>query len=121
MKTAGTFDNKLMLINSTSNVTATVTGDAVDFNGPDTCEINIRVIVPEATGTTPSMTIAYQESADGSSDWSTVYTFPAITAAGEYSKKIRANKRYRRAVATVTGTSPNFGFVMAGASTGGVL
>lgn len=121
MKTAGTFDAELMLINSTANVTATVNGAAVDFNGPDTSELNIRVIVPQASGTNPKLTIAYQESDDGTTNWVTVYTFPQIAAAGEYNHKCRAGKRYRRAVATVAGTSPNFGFLMVGASTGGVL
>ena len=120
MKTAGTFDNKLMLVDSTANVTATVTGAAVDFNGPDMDEINIRIVVPSASGTSPKIVAAIQESANGSSDWKTIYTFPDITAAGEYSKKMRGTLRYRRAVLTVTGTSPNFGFVKVGASTGGV-
>lgn len=120
MKTAGAFDHNLMLIDSTANLTATTTGAAVDFNGPDTMEINIRAIVPQVEGTNAKLTIAYQESADGSTNWSTVYTFPEISEAGEYNKKIRAQKRYRRAVATVSGTSPNFGFVLVGASVGGV-
>ena len=120
MKTAGTFDDKLMLIDSTANVTSTVTGTAVDFNGPDMEELNIRVIAPSASGTTPKMIVGIQESDDGSNNWKTIYTFPDITAAGESSKKIRGTKRYRRAVLTVSGTSPNFGFVKVGVSTGGV-
>ena len=110
-----------MLIKSTSNVTATVTGSAVDFNGPDMDELNIRVVVPSVSGTSPELDIEIQESADGSNDWVTIYTFPTISAAGEFNKKVRGTKRYRRAKATVDGTSPNFGFVLVGASTGGVL
>lgn len=121
MKTAGTYDHKLMLIDSTADVTASVTGSAVDFNGADMDELNIRVIVPSAAGTNPVLKVEYQESEDGSDNWTTVYTFPEIKAAGEYSKKIRAKERYRRINATVSGTGANFGKVLAGASTGGVL
>ena len=35
MKTAGTFDNKLILLEPTSNLTSTTTGSAVDLNGDD--------------------------------------------------------------------------------------
>lgn len=120
MKTAGTFDEKLMLVDSSANVTSTVTGSAVDFNGPDMDELNIRIIVPSVSGTTPKIVAKIQESANGSDGWKDIYTFPDITAAGEYSKKMRGTLRYRRAVLTVSGTSPNFGFVKVGASTGGV-
>ena len=120
MKTGGGFDNNLMLINSTSKVTSTVTGDAVDFNGPDLYEINIRAVVPLADGTSPKMVLKIQES-DDKSNWDDLYVFPDIEAVGEFNKKMRGTKRWRRAVATITGTSPDFGFVMVGASTGGVL
>ena len=121
MKTGGTFDNKRMLIETTSAMTSTTTGTAIDFGGPDMDELNVRAIVSGTiSGTTPKIVLAYQESADNST-WKTVYTFPDITAAGEWSKKIRAVGRYRRAVATVSGTSPSFGSVKVGISTGGVL
>lgn len=120
MKTGGGFDNNLMLINSTSAVTSTVTGSAVDFNGPDLYEINIRACVPKASGTSPKMVLKIQES-DDKSNWTDLYVFPDIEAAGEWNKKMRGTKRWRRAVATITGTSPDFGYVMVGASTGGVL
>jgi hypothetical protein len=121
MKTGGTFDSKLMLIETTAAMTSTTTGSAVDYNGPDMHELNIRVVVSgTVSGTTPKIVLTYQES-DDKSNWSTVYTFPDITAAGEWDKKIRATKRFRRAVATVSGTNPSFGSVKVGASTGGVL
>ena len=121
MKTAGTFDKKLMLIETTSAMTSTTTGDAVDFNGGDMHELNIRVVVSgTVSGTTPKIVLTYQESAD-KSNWTTIYTFPDITGVGEWNHKMRATKRWRRAVATVSGTSPSFGSVKVGASTGGVL
>ena len=120
MKTAGTFDNKLILLEPTSNLTSTTTGSAVDLNGDDMDELNVRVIIRSVSGTTPKLVLAYQRS-DDKSNWTTVYTFPDITAAGEYNKKIRATGRYARVVATISGTSPNFGKPIIGISTGGVL
>lgn len=114
MKTAGTFDAKLILLEPSSNLTADVTGAAVDLNGDDMDELNVRVIVPKA-GT--SLELKYQGS-DDKSTWTDIYTFPTITAAGEYNKKIRGKGRWRRVVATVSG---NFGKVIVGISTGGVL
>ena len=121
MKTGGTFDAKLMLIETTAAMTSTTTGSAVDFNAGDMHAMNYRVVVSgSVTGTTPKIVLKIQESADKSS-WSDVYTFPDITGVGEWNKKIRCSKRWRRAVATVSGTSPSFGSVKVGASTGGVL
>lgn len=120
MKTAGTFDSELMLLESTSNVTSTTTGTAVDVHGDDIYEMNVRAIVPQATGTTPKIVMKYQGS-DDKSAWTDLYIFPDITAAGEYSKKLRGKGKYRRVVLTVSGTSPNFGKVIVGISTGGVL
>ena len=121
MKTGGTYDNKRMLIETTSAMTSTTTGTGVDFGGPDMHELNVRVVVSgTVSGTTPKIVLTYQESADNSS-WTTVYTFPDITGVCEMNKKIRATGRYRRAVATVSGTSPSFGSVKVGISTGGVL
>ena len=120
MKTGGTFDKNLMLIETTAAMTSTTTGTAVDFNGPDMHDLNIRVVVGGTiSGTSPKIVLTYQES-DDKSNWTTIYTFPDITGAGEMSHKIRASKRYRRAVATVSGTNPSFGSVKVGASTGGV-
>lgn len=114
----GTFDDKLMLVDSTANVTATATGDAVDFNGEDLYPLTLRVVVPSVSGTSPTLNIEYQESSDNS-NWSAIGSMPEITAAGEYYKRFWGKKRYRRAKMTVAGTSPNFGFVKIGISAGG--
>ena len=119
MKTAGTIDHKLMLIDSTADVTSTVTGSAVDLNGDDMDELNVRCVVPSVSGTTPKIVLKIQGS-DDKSNWTDLYVFPDITGAGEFSHKFRGKGRWRRAVATVSGTSPNFGKVLVGYSTGGV-
>ena len=120
MKTAGTFDDKLMLLEPSSNLTATATGAAVDLTGDDMDELNVRAVFPKAEGTTPKAVLKYQGS-DDKSTWKDIYVFPDIEAAGEYNQKIRGKGRYRRVVVTVSGTNPNFGLVKIGISTGGVL
>ena len=120
MKTAGAFDKDLMLLEPASALTATATGDAVDFHGDDLYELNLRAVFPKADGTTPKAVLVYQGSDDGT-NWSDIYTFPDIEAAGEFNKKIRAKGRYRRAKVTITGTNPDFGLVKIGINTGGVL
>lgn len=121
MKTAGTFDKELMLIETTSAMTSTTTGDAVDFHGDDLYELNYRAIVGgTVSGTTPKIVLKIQGS-DDKTTWTDIATFPDITAAGEQNIKVRGKGRYRRAVATVSGTNPSFGWVKVGVSTGGVL
>ncbi|MBQ6520910.1 MAG: hypothetical protein IJI14_19570 [Anaerolineaceae bacterium] len=121
MKTAGAFDKELMLIETTSAMTSTTTGSAVDFHGDDLYELNYRAVVGGTiSGTTPKIVLKIQGS-DDRSNWHDIVTFPDITAAGEMNIKVRGKGRYRRAVATVSGTTPSFGFVKVGVSTGGVL
>lgn len=117
---AGTFDKNLMLLEPSSAVTSTTTGDAVDFHGDDLYPLNVRAVVKNVSGTTPKMVLEYQGSNDGE-NWTTIYTFPDITAAGEYNKKILGKGRWRRVKATISGTSPNFGFPSIGISTGGAF
>lgn len=121
MKTAGTFDKELMLIETTSAMTSTTTGSAVDFRGDDLYEMNYRAVVGGTiSGTSPKIVLKIQES-DDKSNWHDIAVFPNIEAAGEWNIKVRGKGRYRRAVATVSGTSPSFGWVKVGASAGGVL
>lgn len=121
MKTAGIFDKELMLIETTSAMTSTTTGDAVDFHGDDLYELNYRAVVGGTiSGTTPKIVLKIQGS-DDKVTWKDIVTFPDITAAGEKNIKVRGKGRYRRAVATVSGTSPSFGWVKVGVSAGGVL
>lgn len=120
MKNAGTFDKKLMLLEPSSNLTSTTTGSAVDFHGDDLYPLNVRCVVKSVSGTSPKMVLEYQGSDDGT-NWTTIYTFPDIEAAGEYNKKILGKGRYRRVKATLSGTSPNFGMPSIGISTGGMF
>lgn len=120
MKTAGTFDKELMLLEPSSDLTSTTTGSAVDFHGDDLYELNVRAVFEKASGTSPKCVLKYQGS-DDKTNWSDIVTFPDIEAKGEYSIKVRGKGRWRRVVATLSGTSPDFGKVKVGISTGGVL
>lgn len=118
---AGTFDKELMLIETTSAMTSTTTGSAVDFHGDDLYEMNYRAVVSGTiSGTTPKIVLKIQGS-DDKTTWTDLVTFPDITAAGEWNKMFRGKGRYRRAVATVSGTNPSFGSVKVGVSAGGVF
>lgn len=118
---AGAFDKDLMLIETTSAMTSTTTGSAVDFHGDDLYEMTYRAVVSgTVSGTTPKIVLKIQGS-DDKSNWTDIVVFPDITAAGEWTKTVRGKGQYRRAVATVSGTSPSFGSVKVGASTGGLI
>lgn len=69
-----------------------------------------HVAVTAVSGTSPTMDIGIEESADNGTNWVRIYDFPRITANGSYqSPMIRATlgTRYRY-VRTIGGTSPSF-------------
>ena len=111
--------NGMIRKTSDGNVTATAntTGLLIDSAPLGTAELFLKVNVPQATGTTPTLDIVIQSSADNST-WQTVLTIPQITAAGVYRQKYASNKKYVRAALTVGGTTPNFGAVQIGFDTG---
>ena len=114
----GTFDAKLMLIETSSAMTTTTTGSAVDFHGDDLYEVNYKAVVSgSVSGTSPKIVLKIQGS-DDKSNWHDIVTFPDIEAAGVWDMQARGTGRFRRAVATVSGTSPSFGSVKVGVSTG---
>ena len=121
MKTAGMFDKELMLIETTSAMTSDTTGDAVDFHGDDLYELNYRAVVGGTiSGTSPEMVIKIQGS-DDKSNWHDICVFPTFEGKGEQNIKCRGKGRWRRAVTDLSGTSPSFGSVIVGVSTGGVF
>ena len=69
----------------------------------------VQIPVTVVSGTTPTYSVAVQESADTGTNWTTVYTFPTITVTGFYVSPplfFRGNRvRY---VQTLTGTTPSF-------------
>ena len=113
------FDNTLMLINPSANVTATVTGSPVEFPGEDMRELYVGIFVPSKAGTTPKIVATIQESDNGTTGWVTIAAFADITDKGMYVAHPRGKKKYRRAVLTVSGTNPDFGKVKVGVLTSG--
>lgn len=104
-------DSNLMLIESAADVEATVTGTGVKI-GPSVEDETWLIYVPSKAGTTPTLVVTIEESADNSS-W-TQTTSLTVSAAGQYFQTVKSNKDYRRAVLTVGGTTPNWGKVMVG-------
>lgn len=104
-------DSKLVLRDGATagNLTATGNGTGVDVStgGLPLTGIAVRVIVPQAAGTSPTLDVKIQESADNST-WRDLVSFPQITAAGKYVRRFSGRLRYLRYAATVCGTSPNF-------------
>ena len=112
------FDVNTMFFDTSSAVTETVTSDAMDFHGPDLDDVCYRIVVNgTVSGTTPKI-VATLETSDDNSTFTTEFTFPDITAAGETLKKYCCKKRYRKMKLTVSGTSPSFGHVEAGIDSG---
>jgi len=112
------YDYNTMFFNTTAATTATATSSVIDFHGPDLDEVDYRIVVNgTVSGTTPKI-VPTLETSDDNSTFSTEFTFPDITAAGETHKKFRSRKRYRRLKLTVSGTSPSFGHIEAGIDSG---
>ena len=110
------FDKNLMLLDSVADVTASVTGAAVDFRGEDPVEVHYRCVVP-AVGADTSCIIKIQESDTTDNDDFTdlVVCSCVITAPGDQYLRARSKKRYRRVVITTAGTgTKNFGKVRVG-------
>ena len=93
--------------------TATVNGSAVDILD---YEGHAAAILQSAagTGTTPTLDVKLQDSADGSTDWQDVSgaAFTQVTDAAAAAEVIKFNasdvRRYVRAVATIGGSTPSF-------------
>lgn len=93
--------------------TSTVNGSSVDTLGYNSAAFILEV--GAVSGTSPTLDVKIQESADGSTGWTDVSgaTFTQVTAANN-SQILRVEdlnntrKRYLRAVATIAGTSPSF-------------
>lgn len=110
------FDTNLLLRNGAADLDGNENGSAVDLgDGGQMQEFTYAVVVPSAGGTSPTVDIVIQTAEV--SDFGTVqdkFTLPQITATGVYFITFRTNHRYIRHVATVGGTSPNFGKVVIG-------
>lgn len=101
-----------------ANLTTTETGTGFLIDGTPLAGMYVRCVVPQATGTTPTMDLVIQASDVIGSGYTASTTFDQITAAGVYWRRFATKKKFTRHVATIGGTTPNFGAVSIGFSTG---
>lgn len=95
--------------------TSTATGSAVDTLGYGD-DAAIILDLGAASGTSATLDVTIQTSADGSTGWTTRTTFTQLTDTSD--NKIAcgklvldaASRRYVRAVGTIAGTTPSFTF-----------
>ncbi len=101
-------------LHPTAARTATTNGSAVDVRS----QKGIAAIILDSaagTGTTPTMDVKIQDSANGSTGWADISgaTFAQVTTTASQQKigvDLDASRGYIRAVATIAGTTPSFTF-----------
>jgi hypothetical protein len=109
--------NGVVTLNSlhpTAARTTTTNGSAVDVRS----QKGIAPVILDSaagTGTSPTLDVKIQDSADGSTSWADVTgaTFTQVINAASQQKiglDLDATRGYIRAVATIGGTSPSFTF-----------
>lgn len=70
---------------------------------------SVNIPVTAVSGTSPTLSVAIQESTDSGTNWYTVYVFPTITTTGDYySPYLVQSGSTLRYVQTVGGSSPSF-------------
>lgn len=75
-------------------------------------DVLLAVHCTAASGTTPTLNVSLEESADGASGWTAVTggSVTQLTAAGNAMAYASPSKSYVRVTATVAGTTPSFTF-----------
>jgi hypothetical protein len=101
------YDVNLQLQASTTQ-TATFNSTGVDLKtGTPRRGLVARLLVTAASGTTPTLDLQVQQSADNST-WYNCAAIPTQSAAGESFCTFETSMRYVRAKATIGGTTPSF-------------
>lgn len=95
--------------------TSSANGSAVDLSSvinTGVKEVAGYLNCGAASGTSPTLSVKFQDSDDGSTGWADINNavFTQLTAAGSQKITFPVSKRYIRAVATISGTSPSFTF-----------
>lgn len=90
-------------------------GAAVDLGSDLRCCAKLKLIVSAMVGTTPSLLVAIETSADGSTGWTQVGAFATVTVAGFQEVTFAETQRFVRASWTLAGTGgPACTFSVAG-------
>jgi len=76
--------------------------------------VDLWLIVPQATGTTPTLDPKLEDGDDGTNAVNIIGQLKQITAAGFYRMRVTSPRDYVKLTLTVGGTTPNFGTVWAG-------
>ena len=100
----------LTLLASAARTTSGV-GAAVDLGSSTTALLDL--VVTAVSGTTPSLVVALQTSAD-SVVWQTATTVAAVSATGRTAVRVVGALRYLRVSYTISGTDPSFTFSVSG-------
>ncbi|SRR5579871_2833159 len=105
--------NQNLILTSQTGATASGTS-SVPLNVSQMTEIACFLKVSSVAGTSPSITVTLQDSADGI-NWANAYTFPAVTSGSTVLRASWANLgqcigHYLQASWTITGTSPSISF-----------
>ena len=93
------------------SITATETGLSVDRKGFDDAQVVLDV--GAVTGSSPTLDLKMQESADGSTGWTDITgaTIAQVTASNAHKTlgmNLRSVKRFIRGIATIGGSTPVF-------------
>lgn len=118
------YDAEVMLHNPGTDLTSTATGTGKLIEGTPFDGMPIRVVVPACANADNTLAVTIQESDVLGSGYTTTVTFDTISGAvtaqpGIYRRWVSLRKKYVRSVATVAGTTPNYGKVQIGFDTGG--
>lgn len=116
VKADGAIKQGLLLAHKTAR-TATANGTSQDNAAATTTGAVAHLHVTDASGTTPTLDVVIEDSADNSS-WATIGTFAQLAVEGSERISIAGTvRRYVRARWTIAGTTPSFTFIVALART----
>jgi len=93
------------------NRTATGSGGTVVAGVHDAARLSLNVTA--ASGTSPSLTVTVQHSADGAT-WVNHTSFTAVAGPTTERRVLSGIDRFIRATWTITGTTPSFAFSLTG-------
>ena len=110
----GPWDANLVAFNSQTLTSST---NSSGFNVGEGAELRIELAVSgTVSGTSPTLDVKLQDSADGTTYADTGVAFKQVTATGSRQQqefRTKAGRPYVRLAATVGGTTPSFGGVSA--------
>jgi len=108
---AGPFEGESVTLAPSTARTANGSGGPYVMGARGTLRLSLAVTA--ASGSTPSLTVTVETSADGTT-WYSAGTFAAKTTTGTERKSFSGMDRYARVSWAITGTTPSFTFSVAG-------